>query len=92
MKHLIISKLAPGIENSRKALEVFQKTGLPPGTEATWAAADGKTFISLVETDEVDMVTSSTYAPFFEETTTIPVVPLDDAWMRAIESAQNNWG
>jgi hypothetical protein len=38
------------------------------------------------------MVAASTYAPFFEETNTIPVVPLDDAWMRAIESAQNNWG
>jgi len=38
------------------------------------------------------MTASSTYAPFFEETTTIPVVPLDDAWMKAIQAAQANWG
>jgi hypothetical protein len=92
MKHLIISRLAPGIDNARKALEVFQKAGLPPGTEATWAAADGKTFVSIVETDALDMTTSATYAPFFEESTTIPVVPLDDAWMKAIQAAQDNWG
>jgi hypothetical protein len=92
MKHLVMSRLAPGVDNARKALEVFQKAGLPPGTEATWAAADGKTFFSIVETDAVDMVTPATYAPFFEETSTIPVVPLDDAWMQAILAAQNNWG
>ena len=38
------------------------------------------------------MVTTATYAPFFEETTTIPVVPLDDAWMQAMQAAQANWG
>ena len=92
MKHVIISKLAPGVENSRKALEVFQKAGLPAGTESTWAAADGKTFISIVEADTVDILSSATYAPFFEESTTIPVVPVDDAWMKAILEAQNNWG
>lgn len=92
MKYAVISRLAPGVDNARKALEVFQKAGLPPGTEATWAAADGKTFISIVETDAPDMVTSSTYAPFFEETTTIPVVPLDEAWMKSIQAAQDNWG
>lgn len=92
MKYVVISRLAPGVENSRKALEVFQKAGLPPGTESSWAGADGKTFISIVETDAVDILTSSTYAPFFEETTSMPVVPLDDAWMKAIMEAQNNWG
>ena len=92
MKQLIISRLAPGIDNARKALEVFQKAGLPPGTEATWAAADGKTFVSIVDSDVPDITTSATYAPFFEETTTIPVVPLDDAWMKAIQTAQDNWG
>jgi hypothetical protein len=44
VKHLVISKLAPGIDNARKALEVYGKAGLIPGTEATWAGADGKTF------------------------------------------------
>jgi hypothetical protein len=92
MKYVVISRLAPGVENARKALEVFQKAGLPPGTEATWAAADGKTFINIVDTDVPDMTASSTYAPFFEETTTIPVVPLDDAWMQSIQAAQANWG
>ena len=58
---------------------MFQKAGLPPGTEATWAATDGKTFINVVDTDVPDMTTSATYAPFFEDTTVIPVVALDDA-------------
>ena len=92
MKYVVISRLAPGIESSRKALEVFQKAGLPPGTEATWAATDGKTFINIVDTDVPDMTTSATYAPFFEDTTVIPVVALDDAWMKAIQAAQANWG
>ena len=92
MKYMVISRLAPGVENARKALEVFKKAGLPPGTEATWAGADGKTFINIVETDAPDMTASSTFAPFFEKTTVIPVVPLDDTWMKAIEAAQSNWG
>jgi hypothetical protein len=91
MKYVVISKLAPGVDNSRKALEVFMKAGLPPGTEATWAGTDGKTFINLVETDAPDMTASATYAPFFEETTVIPVVPVDGAWIEAIQAAQSNW-
>jgi hypothetical protein len=92
MKYLVISRSAPGIENARKAREVFLKAGLPAGAETTLAAVDGKTFISIVDTDEPDMVMSSTYAPFFEETTTIPVAALDDAWMTAVLTAQDNWG
>ena len=65
---------------------------MPPGTEATWAATDGKTFITVIDTDSPDMTTSATYAPFFEETSVIPVVALDDAWMNAIQAAQSNWG
>ena len=86
MKHLVISRLAPGVDNARKALEVFMKAGLPPGTETTWAGADGKTFINLIETDNPDMTAASTFAAFFEKTTVIPVVPLDDAWMKAIQA------
>jgi Domain of unknown function (DUF3303) len=92
MKYVVISRLAPGTENARQALEVFTKAGLPSGTEATWAATDGKTFINIVETDVPDIQGASTYAPFFEETTVIPVVALDDAWMEAIQAAQSNWG
>jgi Domain of unknown function (DUF3303) len=92
MKYIVISKLAPGTENARKALEVYGKAGLPPGTEATWAGTDGKTFVNIVETDVPDIQAASTFAPFFEETTVIPVVPLDDAWMKAIQAAQSNWG
>jgi hypothetical protein len=92
MKYVVISRLAPGTENARQALEVFTKSGLPPGTETTWAAVDGKTFINIVETDLPDIQAASTYAPFFEETTVIPVVALDDAWMQAIQAAQSNWG
>ena len=92
MKYVVISRLAPGVENARKALEVFAKAGLAPGTEATWAGSDGKTFINIVETDAPDMTTSATYAPFFEKTTVIPVVALDDSWMESIQAAQSNWG
>lgn len=92
MKYIVISRLAPGVDNSRQALEVFTKTGLPPGTEATWAGTDGKTFINIVETDAPDVTASATYAPFFEETTVIPVVPVDNAWIEAIRAAQSNWG
>jgi hypothetical protein len=92
VKYVVISRLAPGVENSRKALEVFTKAGLPPGTEASWAATDGKTFISIIDSDSPDMTIAATYAPFFEETSVIPVVALDDAWMNAIQAAQSNWG
>ena len=92
MKYIVISRLAPGTDNARQALEVFTKTGLPPGTEATWAGSDGKTFINIVETDAPDITAASTYGPFFQETTVIPVVPVDDAWMKAIQAAQSNWG
>jgi hypothetical protein len=92
MNYIVISRLAPGVDNARKALEVFQKAGLPPGTESVWASTDGKTFINIVESDAPDMTASSTYAPFFEETQVFQVVPVDDAWMQAIQAAQSNWG
>ena len=92
MKYIVISKLAPGIDNAQKALEVFQRAGLPPGSEATWAGTDGKTFVNVVETDTPDITTAATYAPFFAESTVIPVVPLDGAWLEAIQAAQSNWG
>jgi hypothetical protein len=63
MKYVVISRLAPGTDNARQALEVFTKTGLPPGTETTWAAVDGKTFINLVDTDVPEIQAASTYAP-----------------------------
>jgi hypothetical protein len=91
MKYVVVSRLAPGVDNARKALEVFQKAGLPPGTESVWASTDGKTFINMVESDAPDMTASSTYAPFFEETHVFQVVPVDDAWMQAIQAAQSNW-
>ncbi len=92
MKYVVVSKLAPGVDNARKALEVFGKAGLAPETEATWAGVDGKTFINIIETDVPDMTVAATYAPFFEETTVIPVVALDATWMEALQAAQSNWG
>jgi hypothetical protein len=44
-----------------------------------------------VETDAPDMKGASTYAPFFESTTAVPVVPVDAAWLEAIEAAQAQW-
>ena len=92
VKYVLISRLAPGIDNARKALEVYGKAGMPSGTESPWAGTDGKTFVSIIEQDVPDTVLSATYAPFFEEATVIPVVPLDDAWLKAIQAAQANWG
>jgi hypothetical protein len=92
MKYVLISRLAPGIDNARKALEVYGKAGMPSGTESSWAGTDGKTFVSIIEQDVPDTMLSATYAPFFEEATVIPVVPLDDAWLKAIQAAQANWG
>ena len=91
MKFIVISRLAPGVENSRKALEVYLKAGLPQGTEAIYAASDGKTFINVVESDTPDIVASYTYAPFFEETRVIPVVAVDETWLQSIQTAQANW-
>jgi hypothetical protein len=91
MKYVVISRLAPGVDNARKALEVFSKAGLPPGTESVFAGTDGKTFVNLVDTDIPDMTAAATYAPFFEDSTVIPVAPLDDAWLESIRAAQANW-
>jgi hypothetical protein len=34
MKYIVIGRLAPRVDNARKALEVFQKAGVAPGSEA----------------------------------------------------------
>jgi hypothetical protein len=91
VKFVVISRLAPGVENSRKALEVFLKAGLPQGTETTYAASDGKTFINIVESDAPDMVAASTYAPFFDKSEVFQVVAVDETWLHAIQAAQANW-
>jgi hypothetical protein len=92
MKFVAISRLAPGVENARKALEVFLKAGLPEGTQATYAGADGKTFITILEADAPDPAVSATYAPFYEESTVIPVVDVDETWLQAIQTAEATWG
>jgi hypothetical protein len=92
MRYVVISTLCPGVDNARQALAAFIKAGVGPGTEATWAGTDGKTFINIVEADEPDMAISATYAPFFEKVTVIPVVAVDGAWMEAIQTAVANWG
>jgi len=91
MKFVVISRLAPGVENARKGLQVFLKAGLAQGTEALYAASDGKTFILIVESETPDMVVSSTYAPFFDKSEVFPVVAADEAWLQAIQAAQANW-
>jgi hypothetical protein len=92
MKYLTISTLAPGVDVARGALEVFKKIGLPPGTESAWASANGKTFITVTESDGApDMASTSTFAPYLAESHVIPIVAIDDDWMKAIEAAQANW-
>jgi hypothetical protein len=92
MKYIVINRLAPGVDNARQALAAYGKAGLPPGSEAAWAGIDAKTFVNVIESDMPDVSVAATYAPFFEESTVIPVVPVDDAWLQAIQAAQSNWG
>lgn len=90
MKYVSIVRLAPGVDNVTRAFEVFGKYGAPEGTQSLLAGTDGKTFVTILEADEPDMVGVSTYAPFFESTTIIPVVDVDEAWFEAIAKAISN--
>ena len=92
MKYVVISKLLPGVDTAKHAFAVFGKVGVGEGTVATYAGTDGKTFINIVDSDDEDMTVSVTYAPFFESTMVIPVVDLDDAWIKAVQTAIGNWG
>jgi hypothetical protein len=91
MKYVAISKLAPGIENTRKALEVFLKAGPPEGTQTLYASIDGKTVVNIIDAETVDLASAMTFAPFFEESIVIPVVEVDDGWLEAVQTAQANW-
>jgi hypothetical protein len=94
MKYVVVSRLAPGVENARKSLEVFMKAppqAPPGGSIEILAAIDGKTVITIVESDDTDMALTYTFAPYWEETKVFPVVAIDEAWMQAIEAAQANW-
>ena len=91
MKYVVISRLAPGVDNAQAALATFMKVGVGPGTEATYAATDGKTFINIIDQETADMTLSSSYAPFFESTVVYPVVAVDAAWLDAIQAARANW-
>lgn len=90
MKYVLIARAAPGVENQRKALEVFLKAGPAQGSQGLHAGADGKTYVDFIETDAPDMVGALTYAPFFEKFEVIPVVPVDEAWLQAAQAAQVN--
>ena len=37
------------------------------------------------------MTVAATYAPFFESTTVIPVVAMDEAWIKSMQTAIGNW-
>lgn len=90
MKYISTVRLAPGVDNVKRAFEVFGKVGTTTGTQALYAGIDGKTFVVVVETDEPDMVNSATYAPFFESVDLMPVVDVDDAWINAMTAAIAN--
>lgn len=87
MKYVSIVRLAPGVDNVRQAFETFGKHGNVEGTQQLYAGTDGKTFVSISESDSPDMAGIATYAPFFESTTIIPVVDVDDAWTNAMVTA-----
>lgn len=92
MKYVVISTLNTGTDNAKAALAVFMKEGVAPGTQATMAAVDGKTFVNIIESDVPDVANSATFAPFFSSVTVLPVVDVDDAWMAAIQKAVAAWG
>jgi hypothetical protein len=91
MQYVLIARLAPGVENQRKALQVFVKAGPAQGTTGLYAGTDGKTYITMLESDEPDLVAGLTYAPFFEKFEVVPVVPVDETWLRAAQAAEANW-
>jgi hypothetical protein len=90
MKYVSIVRLAPGVDNVKRAFEVFGKHGATEGTEVLYAGIDGKTFVTISDGDDPDMAGTSTYAPFFESSTVIPVVDVDEAWTTAIMTAITN--
>ena len=92
MKYVTVARLAPGVESVRQAFEIFGKIGQAEGTQNLYACADGKTFIVISESDELDMVNAASLAPFFETTTIMPVVDVDDAWVEAMTKALANQG
>jgi hypothetical protein len=91
MKYVVISKLLPGVDTAKHAFAVFGKVGLEEGTIGSYAASDGKTFINIVDSDSEDMTIAATYAPFFESSTVIPVVAMDEAWIKSMQTAIGNW-
>ena len=92
MKYVTMVRLAPGVESVRQAFEIFGKIGQAEGTQHLYAGADGKTFIVISESDELDMVNTASLAPFFESTTIMPGVDRDDAWVTAMTQAIANQG
>ena len=90
MKYVSIVRLAPGVDNVKRAFEVFSKHGTTEGTEVRYAGGDGKTFVTITDSDEPDLAGTSTYAPFFESSMVIPVVDVDDAWTTAMMTAIAN--
>lgn len=90
MKYITTLRLAPGVENVKHAFEVFGRVGNAAGMQSLYAGVDGKTFITVIETDDPDMVTAATYAPFFESVTVVPVVDVNDAWMIDMATAIGN--
>ena len=92
MKYVAVMRLAPGVANVKRAFEVFGRVGSGEGTQALYAGTDAKTFITIIESDEPDMVNAATYAPFWESTTIMPVVDVDEKWMTAMAEALSNTG
>ena len=90
MKYVTVVRLAPGVENVKQAFEVFGRVGVTEGVEALYAGTDGKTFVQITETDDPDLVNAMTYAPFFESTTIMPVVDLDETWVSSMTAALAN--
>ncbi len=90
MKYVTMVRLAPGVDNAKKAFEVFSRVGTTDGVQALYAGTDGKTFIQVTETDDADLVNAMTYAPFFESTTIMPVVDLDETWVASMTTALGN--
>ena len=88
MKYVVISRLAPGVENAQAALATFMKVGVGPGTEATYAATDGKTFINIIDQDTAGLANQP---PIQGLTVIYPVVAVDAAWLDAIQAARANW-
>lgn len=93
MKYVIFGTTKADTATSRETMEVFLSVGPIEGTTALMAGLDGRTFVSIIDTDDPSLLHkgNATYQPYFDEFRVIPVRDMDEAVIADIQEAQANW-